>query len=201
MQCALRGGLRYLRIPLIRGICDAPVINRSVIFFVVVTTVTLVTVIGIYIMLPVTAVTTVTVGVNIDGQFILCFLFLSLSGCYFWRSLSLLPTEKENGINAVNRVKRDMSDDIFRKGKTISQHWLTRIQTVFDSENTGMYVWKNIGTKNAKNRENMHRPIFQRVKGTESLPPLMPLTSARNGRLCNGLWKISLNFQRSRFRL
>ncbi len=67
VQCALRGGLRYLRIPLIRGICDAPVIYRSVIFFVVVTTVTLVTVIGIYIMLPVTAVTTVTVGAKIDG--------------------------------------------------------------------------------------------------------------------------------------
>ncbi len=33
VQCALRGGLWYLRIPLIRGICDAPVIYRSVIYF------------------------------------------------------------------------------------------------------------------------------------------------------------------------
>ena len=68
VHCALRGGLRYLRIPLIRGICDAPVIYRSVIYFCygdggdgyfdVLT-------------FPVTAITTVTVGVNIDGQFIL----------------------------------------------------------------------------------------------------------------------------------
>ncbi len=33
----------------------------------------------------------------------------------------------------------------------------------------------------------LRRPIFERVKEVASLPPLAPLTSARNGRLCNGL--------------
>ena len=76
---------------------------------------------------------------------------------------------------------------MFTYVEILCPHHSTRTRTIYDSKNAVMYVWKNIGTKNAKNRENMHRPIFQRVKGTESLPPLTPLTSARNGRLYKGI--------------